>query len=148
MKSVEVRLVIRAPMERVLEEFSDYTHAPILHKGYVESVRELQRDGNTTVALWRLKVLGVVRQATQRQTVMPPDRMANETIDGFARGTVESTFLEETGEGTAVYDRVDVRVPGWGKLLEVPVAWYTRRLLWKIFLDHKSDLESRYATSE
>ena len=145
MRSVELSLTIRAPMDIVLREISEYTHPPILHKGRIKSVQVLEDENNVSIALWRLKVLGFTREAKQKQTVIPPDRMTNETIGGFAKGTVESTFLYETSEGTKIVDKVDVRVPLWGKLLEWPVAWYTKRLTWGILMEHKRDMESRYA---
>jgi hypothetical protein len=145
MRSVELSLTIRAPMDIVLREISEYTHPPILHKGRIKSVQVLEDENNISIALWRLKVLGFTREAKQKQTIIPPDRMTNETIGGFAKGTVESTFLYETSEGTKIVDKVDVRVPRWGKLLEWPVAWYTKRLTWGILMEHKRDLESRYA---
>jgi len=132
-------------MDIVLREISEYTHPPILHKGRIKSVKVLEDENNVSIALWRLKVLGFTREAKQKQTIIPPDRMTNETIGGFARGTLESTFLYETSEGTKIVDKVDVRVPRWGKLLECPVAWYTKRLTWGILMEHKRDMESRYA---
>jgi|GEM_PF-2646441 len=145
MRSVELSLTIGAPMDIVLREISEYTHPPILHKGRIKSVQVLEDENNVSIALWRLKVLGFTREAKQKQTVIPPDRMTNETIGGFAKGTLESTFLYETSEGTKIVDKVDVRVPLWGKLLEWPVAWYTKRLTWGILMEHKRDMESRYA---
>lgn len=145
MRSVELSLTIRAPMDIVLREISEYTHPPILHKGRIKSVQVLEDENNVSIALWRLKVLGFTREAKQKQTIIPPDRMTNETIGGFAKGTVESTFLYETSEDTKIVDKVDVRVPRWGKLLEWLVAWYTKRLTWGILMEHKRDLESRYA---
>ena len=147
MRSVELTVTIKAPRDIVLREISEYTHPPILHKRVIKSVQVLEDANNVSVALWRLKVLGFTRSATQRQTVIPPDRMTNETIEGFAKGTLESTFLYETGDSTKIVDRVDVRVPYWGKLLEIPVAWYTKRLTLGILLDHKRDLESRYRST-
>ena len=147
MRSVELTVTIKAPRDIVLREISEYTHPPILHKRVIKSVRVLEDANNVSVALWRLKVLGFTRSAKQRQTVIPPDRMTNETIGGFAKGTLESTFLYETGDSTKIVDRVDVRVPYWGKLLEIPVAWYTKRLTLGILLDHKRDLESRYRST-
>lgn len=143
MRSVELTVTIKAPRDLVLREISEYTHPPILHKRVIKSVQVLEDVNNVSVALWRLKVLGFTRSAKQRQTVIPPDRMTNETIGGFAKGTLESTFLYETGDSTRIVDRVDVRVPYWGKLLEIPVAWYTKRLTLGILMDHKRDLESR-----
>jgi len=140
-RSVELTVTIKAPRDIVLREISEYTHPPILHKRVIKSVQVLEDANNVSVALWRLKVLGFTRSAKQRQTVIPPDRMTNETIGGFAKGTLESTFLYETGDSTKIVDRVDVRVPYWGKLLEIPVAWYTKRLTLGILLDHKRDLE-------
>ncbi len=145
MRSVELSITIRAPMDIVLREISEYTHPPILHKGRIKSVQVLEDENNVSIALWRLKVLGFTREAKQKQTVIPPDRMTNETIGGFAKGTLESTFLYETSEGTKIVDKIDVRVPLWGKLLEWPVAWYTKRLTWGILMEHKRDMESRYA---
>ena len=147
MRSVELTVIIKAPRDIVLREISEYTHPPILHKRVIKSVQVLEDADNVSVALWRLKVLGFTRSAKQRQTVIPPDRMTNETIGGFAKGTLESTFLYETGDSTRIVDRVDVRVPYWGKLLEIPVAWYTKRLTLGILLDHKRDLESRYRST-
>lgn len=128
----------------MLREISEYTHPPILHKGRIKSVQVLEDRNNVSIALWRLKVLGFMTEAKQRQTIIPPDRMTNETLDGFARGTLESTFLYETGEGTKIVDKVDVSVPRWGWILEKPVAWYTKRLTLGILMEHKRDLESRY----
>ena len=144
MRSVELSITINAPRDVVLREISEYTHPPILHKGRIKSVTVLEDKDNVSIALWRLKVLGFTREAKQKQIIMPPDKMTNETIGGFAKGTLESTFLYETDEGTKIVDRVDVRVPGWSKPLEWPVAWYTGRLTWGILMDHKRDLESRY----
>jgi len=140
-RSVELTVTIKAPRDIVLREISEYTHPPILHKRVIKSVQVLEDSNNVSVALWRLKVLGFTRKAKQRQTIIPPDRMTNETIEGFAKGTLESTFLYETSDGTKIVDRVDVRVPYWGKLLEIPIAWYTKRLTLGILLDHKRDLE-------
>jgi len=144
MKSVELTVTIKAPRDMVLREISEYTHPPILHKRVIKSVQVLEDANNISIALWRLKVLGFTRSAKQRQTIIPPERMTNETIEGFAKGTLESTFLYETNKGTKIVDRVDVRIPAWGKLLEIPVAWYTKRITLGILMDHKKDLESKY----
>ena len=144
MRSVELTVTIKAPRDVVLREISEYTHPPVLHKRVIKSVQVLEDANNVSVALWRLKVLGFTRKAKQRQTIIPPDRMTNETIEGFAKGTLESTFLYDTSDGTKIVDRVEVQVPSWGKLLEIPVAWYTRRITLGILMDHKRDLESKY----
>jgi hypothetical protein len=142
-KSVELDITIKAPRDIVLHEISEYTHPPRLHKGII-SVQVLEDENNVSTALWRLKVLGLTRESRQKQIISPPDRMTNETIGGFAEGTLETTLLDEIDGGTRIVDRVDVRIPKWGWLLERPVAWYTRRLTWDILMDHKRDLESRY----
>jgi len=144
MRRVEITITIKAPRDIVLKEISEYTHPPILHKSIIKSVQVLEDANNVSTALWRLKVLGFTRTAKQKQTVMPPGKMTNETIGGFAKGTLESTTLYETGEGTKIVDIIEVKVPMWGKLLELPVAWYTRQLTWGILMDHKRDLEARY----
>ncbi|UCC59308.1 MAG: SRPBCC family protein [Dehalococcoidia bacterium] len=146
MRSVEVAIDINAPREVVLREISEYTHPPILHSWCIKSVNVLEDKDDVSIALWKLKVLGFTREAKQKQIITPPDKMTNETIGGFARGTLESTFLYETDGGTRIVDRIDVRVPGLFKPLEWPVAWYTRRITWRILMDHKKDLESRYGS--
>jgi len=143
MRSVELTVTIQAPRDIVLREISEYSHPPILHKRVIKSVKVLEDSNNVSIALWKLKVLGFTRSAKQRQTIIPPDHMTNETIEGFAKGTLESTFLYETSDGTRIVDRVDVRVPTWGKLIEIPVAWYTKRMTLGILLDHKKDLEAK-----
>ena len=147
MRSVELTVTIKAPRDIVLREISEYTHPPILHKRVIKSVQVLEDANNVSIALWRLKVLGFTRKAKQRQTITPPERMTNETIEGFAKGTLESTFLYETNDGTKIVDRVDVQMPSWGKLLEIPVAWYTKRITLGILMDHKRDLEPRYGST-
>ena len=143
MKSVELEITIDAPRDVVLHEISEYTHPPRLHKGII-AVDVLEDENNVSIAQWRLKVLGFTREARQKQIISPPDKMTNETIGGFARGTLETTLLYEVDGGTRIVDRVDVRIPIWGPLLEWPVAWYTKRLTWDILMDHKRDLEARY----
>ena len=144
MRRVEITITIKAPRDIVLKEISEYTHPPILHKSVIKSVQVLEDANNVSTALWRLKVLGFTRTAKQKQTVMPPGKMTNETIGGFAKGTLESTTLSETNDGTKIMDIIEIKVPMWGRLLELPVAWYTRRLTWGILMDHKRDLEARY----
>ncbi len=146
MRSVELTITIGAPRDVVLHEISEYTHPPILHEGRILSVQVLEDKDNVSIALWRLKVLGFVREAKQKQIITPPEKMTNETLEGFARGTLESTFLYETDEGTRIVDRIDVRIPRWGWLLEIPVAWFTKRLTDGILMDHKRDLEARYGS--
>jgi hypothetical protein len=144
MTRIEVRLNLPAPRDTVLRELTDYGHAPVLHRRYVRAVRVLEDYGDVTVALWRLRVLGLWRTAVQKQTVLPPDRLRNETTDGFAKGTVENTFLRDAGDGTTlVVDTVEVRTSGGGWPLEKLVAWCTRRLVTRILNDHKLDLENR-----
>ena len=147
MRSVELTVTIKAPRDVVLREISEYTHPPILHKRIIKSVQVLEDANNVSIALWRLKVLGFTRKAKQRQTIIPPERMTNETIEGFAKGTLESTFLDETSEGTRIDDIIEIKVPMWGKLLELPVAWYTKRMTLGILMDHKRDLEPRYGST-
>ena len=147
MTTVQVRITIKAPIEAVLKEFSDYKHAPILHDKYVRSVQVLQQDGDVSVALWRLKVLWFWYQSKQRQTVFPPDRLENETIGGFALGTVENAYLREGSKGTNVTDIVEIRIPKWGRLIEKIIAFYTKHMVTDILIDHKRDLESRYGTA-
>ena len=145
MKSVEIRTKIKASRDIVLHEISEYTHPPILHNWVIKSVTVLEDNGKVSTALWHIKVFGIVSKATQKQVISAPDMMTNETIRGFSKGTFETTRLYETSEGTEIIDRVDVRVPIFGKLLEIPVAWYTKRITERILNDHKLDLESRFA---
>ena len=145
MKSVEVRIKIKAPRDMVLDEISEYIHPPILHKDIIKSVDPIVDDGKVSVAIWRLKVLGFVSEAIQKQVINRPGMMTNETVGGFAKGTLESTYLYETGEGTEIVDNIDIRIPKLGKILDMPVAWYTKRITQRILMDHKLDLESRYA---
>jgi len=148
MRSVELDITINTQRDVVLREISEYTHPPILHYWCIKSVQVLEDKDNVSIALWKLKVLGFTREAKQKQIITPPDKMTNETIGGFAKGTLETTLLYETDGGTRIVDRIDVRIPGWFKPLEWPVAWYTGRMTWRILMDHKRDLESRYGGAQ
>ncbi len=148
MKSVEVKIKIKAPRDVVLDEISEYTHPPILHKDIIKSVDPIVDDGRVSVAIWRIKVFGYVSEAIQKQVITRPNMMTNETVGGFAKGTLESTYINETSEGTEIIDKIDIRIPKLGILLEIPVAWYTKRITMRILMDHKLDLESRYVTAQ
>ena len=141
MKKVEVRLTVRAPQALILKSFADYAHAPILHKKYVQSVKIIEENGDISIAVWKLKVLGFWITSRQKQTVYFPDRLVNETIGGFAKGTIEVTLLKQTGEQTDIIDTIEVRVPGLLKPLEGIIAFYTRHLVTQILTDHKNQIE-------
>ncbi len=148
MTRIKVRITIKAPLEVILREIADYTHAPLLHKSRIKAVEVMEQDGYISVARWRLIVLGFLSTIRQKQTVILPNRMINETIDGFASGTIENTVLSRTSNGTEVLDIVDVNVPKLGKPIEKLIALYTKWLVKIILLDHKQDLESRFAGSQ
>ncbi|HTY82085.1 MAG TPA: hypothetical protein VMB24_04825 [Dehalococcoidales bacterium] len=148
MHAVTIKLSINAPRDVVLKEFADYTHAPILHRKHVKSVRELERFYNVSTALWRIKILGVWSSAIQKQTVFPPGRLVNETITGIASGTMEDTCLSERSGGTNIVDTIEVRTRGWARPLERIVAAYARAIAEEILLDYKRDLESRFSAEE
>ena len=142
-ETVTIELKIKAPAEIILKAFSDYDHAPVLHKKYVKSVKVLEQHGNVSVAQWRLKILCFWSTVKQRQTILEPDRLRNETMGGFAAGTIENTCLKSGPGGTDITDTIEVRVPKWGGFVEKLIAAYTRRMATGILLDHKRDLESR-----
>jgi len=145
MRIEEMTLIIKAPREVVVKEIADYSRTRILSKGrYVKSVEVLEDDGTTSIAVWQIKVLWFVFQAKNRQIVTLPDKQTNEVLTGMAKGTFETVTYSETSEGTKVAYRLELRVPRYYKLFEIPLGWYSKRMARNLLMDDKRDIEAKY----
>lgn len=145
MRIAEMTLIIKAPREVVVKEIADYTRTRILSKSrYVKSVQVLEDDGTTSIAVWRIKTLWFVFQAKNRQIVTLPDKQTNEVLTGMAKGTFETVTYSETSEGTKIAYRLELRVPWYYKLFEIPLAWYSKRMARNLLMDDKRDIEAKY----
>ena len=149
MRIAEMTLIIKAPREVVVKEIADYTRTRILGKSrYVKSVEVLEDDGTTSIAVWRIKALCFVFQAKNRQIVTLPDKQTNEVLTGMAKGTFETVTYSETSEGTKIAYRLELRVPWYYKLFEIPLAWYSKRMARNLLMDDKRDIEAKYGDTK
>ena len=149
MRIAEMTLIIKAPREAVVKEIADYTRTRILSKSrYVKSVEVLEDDGTTSIAVWRIKALCFVFQAKNRQIVTLPDKQTNEVLTGMAKGTFETVTYSETSEGTKIAYRLELRVPWYYKLFEIPLAWYSKRMARNLLMDDKRDIEAKYGDTK
>lgn len=147
MRSAEMTLNIKAPIDVVCREIADYSRTRILEKGrHVRSVEVLEDDGSTSIAVWRIKVLWFVFEAKNRQIVTHPNRQTNEVLTGMARGTFETVNYSEIDGGTEISYRLDLRIPRF-KLLEIPLIWFAIRMTRNLLMDDKRDIEARYGNT-
>ena len=149
MRIAEMTLIIKAPREVVVKEVADYTRTRILGKSrYVKSVQVLEDDGTTSIAVWQIKALWFVFQAKNMQIVTLPDKQTNEVLTGMAKGTFETVTYSETSEGTKIAYRLELRVPWYYKLFEIPLAWYSKRMARNLLMDDKRDIEAKYGDTK
>jgi hypothetical protein len=149
MRITETTLVIKAPREVVVKEIADYSRTRILSKSrYVKSVEVLEDDGTTSIAVWRIKALCFMFQAKNRQIVTLPDKQTNEVLTGMAKGTFETVTYSETSEGTRIAYRLELRVPWYYKLFEIPLARYSKRMARNLLMDDKRDIEAKYGETK
>ena len=149
MRIAEMTLIIKAPREVVVKEIADYTRTRILGKSrYVKSVQVLEDDGTTSIAVWQIKALWFVFQAKNMQIVTLPDKQTNEVLTGMAKGTFETVTYSETSEGTKIAYRLELRVPWYYKLFEIPLAWYSKRMARNLLMDDKRDIEAKYGDTK
>ena len=145
MRVGRMTMVIKAPRAFVVKEIADYARTRILSKGrYVQSVKVLEDDGTTSIAIWQIKALCFVIEAKNRQIVTLPEKQTNEVLTGMAKGTFETVTYSETSEGTKISYRLELRIPRF-KLLEIPFAWYALRITRNLLMDDKRDIEAKYA---
>ncbi|UCG83597.1 MAG: SRPBCC family protein [Dehalococcoidia bacterium] len=145
MRVAEMSMTVNAPREMVVREIADYARTRILSKGrHVQSCEVLEDDGTTSIALWRIKVLCFVFEAKNRQIVTMPESQTNEVLTGMARGTYETVIYSDSGKGTRIDYKLELRIPRF-KLLEIPLIWFAIRMTRNLLMDDKRDIEAKYS---
>ncbi|OGO08961.1 MAG: hypothetical protein A2Y61_04040 [Chloroflexi bacterium RBG_13_60_13] len=118
MAKVQLRKIVKAPIEKVVEYFGNSEQylgtqsdpgvsRKIISRKENEMIVEEERDAGRR----RLKT-------TQRIVLRLPHRVETEVIDGLAKGSKSTTSFEAVPEGTSVTYTTDVKFGGMaGKVL-------------------------------
>ena len=122
MRVFTARGFIPRPALYLLRLFAEYTHVARIHAHRNVWVKPLYENGDVSICLWYIKVLGVTRVSRQLQIVYPEElKMVNETIEGFGRGTIDTLTLKEMPEGTEITETVELKLPFYLFWMEKPV---------------------------
>lgn len=136
------------PAMYLLRLFAEYSHVARIHAHRQVWVKPLYEQGDVSVCLWFIRVLGIVRVSRQLQIVYPEElKMVNETIEGFAQGTIDTLVLKETPAGTEIAETVQLRLPWYLFWMERPVERFTRHFISGFYEDHLKDEAERSGES-
>ena len=91
----------------------------------------------------RIKALCFVFEAKNRQVVTMPDTQTDEVLSGMAKGTLETVTYTDSGEGTLVSYRLELRIPRFPPL-EIPMVRIAKRMTRNLLMDDKHDIEAKY----
>lgn len=113
MKEFEIHheILVKAPIEKVFEVWTDFEHWPELYPETYETVK-VQREGNRVLTEETIKTMAGKQQATIETVLEPPHRYTRYFKDGPMEGTIRATNLEGTADGTVVNTRMQVKLGG------------------------------------
>ena len=113
MKTFEVKheILVKAPIERVFEIWTDFENWPQLYPDTYESVT-LRREGDVIVTEEVLKTIAGKQKATLHTRLYAPHRYTRDFMDGAMEGSQRLTTLEATPEGTLVKTHMNVKLGG------------------------------------
>ena len=140
MRVFTARGFIPRPALYLLRLFAEYTHVARIHQHRNVWVKPLYENGDVSICLWYIRVLGVTRASRQLQIVYPEElKMVNETIEGFGRGTIDTLTLKETPDGTEITETVELKLPYYLFWMEKPVEDFTMKFIVGFYEDHLKD---------
>jgi carbon monoxide dehydrogenase subunit G len=113
MKTFEVnhQILVKAPIERVFQVWTDFEHWPQLYPDTYESV-SLRKEGDVLVTEEVIKTIAGKQKATLHTRLEPPHRYTRDFTDGAMEGSQRVTTLETTAEGTLVKTTMNVKLGG------------------------------------
>ena len=104
-------IFVKASVEKVFEVWTDFEHWPQLYPETYESVK-VQREGNQVKTEEVIKTMAGKQQATIETVLEPPHRYIRYFKDGPMEGTVRTTTLEASNDGTLVKTQMQVKLGG------------------------------------
>ncbi|HEY4490996.1 MAG TPA: SRPBCC family protein [Acidobacteriota bacterium] len=113
MKEFEINheILVKAPIEKVFEVWTDFEHWSELYPETYESVK-VQREGNQVLTEETIKTMAGKQQATIETVLEPPHRYTRYFKEGPMEGSVRTTTLEPSPEGTMIKTHMKVKLGG------------------------------------
>lgn len=104
-------ILVKAPLERTFSVWTDFEHWPQLYPDVYESVK-IRKENDLIVTEEVIKTIAGKQNATIHTKLEPPARYHREFKDGSMEGSVRTTTLESTPEGTLVKTHMTVKLGG------------------------------------
>jgi len=118
MAKVQMRKIIKAPIERVVAYFGDFDSYLAAQSSPDVSRRIISRKENELLVEEERDAGRRRLKTTQRIRLHLPHRVESEILDGLAKGSKSTTSFEAVPEGTKVTYTTDVKFGGMaGKVL-------------------------------
>lgn len=112
MPKVEVKKVIRVPIERAAEYFGDTETYYKVHTAKDQSYEIISRDGQEAVVGEKRKIAGREIQSTHRIVFRLPHRIDSKIVAGDGEGSTLVITFESVPEGTKVTYITDLELGG------------------------------------
>ena len=145
MKEFELHheILVKASAKTVFEVWTDFEHWPELYPETYESVK-VQREGNRVLTEEVIKTMAGKQQATIETVLEPPHRYVRYFKDGPMEGSIRTTSLETSNDGTLVKTHMQVKLGGMVAMLLGDLA----EMLFQKNIDKLSQSHARVAEAE
>ena len=145
MKEFELHheILVKASAKKVFEVWTDFEHWPELYPETYESVK-VQREGNRVLTEEVIKTMAGKQQATIETVLEPPHRYVRYFKDGPMEGSIRTTSLETSNDGTLVKTHMQVKLGGMVAMLLGDLA----EMLFQKNIDKLSQSHARVAEAE
>lgn len=145
MKEFELNheIFVKASAKKVFEVWTDFEHWPQLYPETYESVK-VQREGNRVMTEEVIKTMAGKQQATIETVLEPPHRYIRYFKDGPMEGSIRTTSLETSNDGTLVKTQMQVKLGGMVAMLLGDLA----EMLFQKNIEKLSQSHARVAETE
>lgn len=109
-------IFVKAPAEKVFGVWTDFEHWPELYPETYDAVKA-QREGNRVLTEETIKTMAGKQQATIETILEPPLRYTRHFKAGSMEGSIRTTSLESSNDGTLVKTHMQVKLGGMAAML-------------------------------
>ena len=118
MKEFELHheIFVKASAQKVFGVWTDFEHWPELYPETYERVKA-QREGNRVLTEEVIKTMAGKQEATIETVLEPPNRYIRYFKGGPMEGSIRTTSLETSNDGTVVKTHMQVKLGGMVAML-------------------------------